>query len=126
MELEYMASINRVVEESKLEKLKYLDMFIKETLRIHPVSPLLGHNKCMENYETLEFGLSRRNSGQKDLREDRLMLEGETSDFQLIPFGFGRRGCPGLQLARTVVWLVLAQLVHCFDWKLKTTSCQVN
>ncbi|KAJ4826532.1 hypothetical protein Tsubulata_042740, partial [Turnera subulata] len=39
-------------------------------------------------------------------------------DFQLIPFGSGRRGCPGLQLGLTVVRLVLAQLLHCFDWQL--------
>ncbi|KAB1210413.1 hypothetical protein CJ030_MR6G007164 [Morella rubra] len=39
-------------------------------------------------------------------------------DFQLIPFGSGRRGCPGIQLGLTVVCLVLAQLVRCFDWEL--------
>ncbi|KAB1210417.1 hypothetical protein CJ030_MR6G007168 [Morella rubra] len=39
-------------------------------------------------------------------------------DFQLIPFGSGRRGCPGMQLGLTVVRLVVAQLVHCFDWEL--------
>ncbi|KAL1567988.1 cytochrome P450 71AU50-like [Salvia divinorum] len=38
--------------------------------------------------------------------------------FELLPFGSGRRGCPGLQLGLTVVKLVLAQLVHCFDWEL--------
>ncbi|KAK9949721.1 hypothetical protein M0R45_005238 [Rubus argutus] len=39
-------------------------------------------------------------------------------DFQLLPFGSGRRGCPGMQLGLTVVLLVVAQLVHCFDWGL--------
>ncbi|PKI76315.1 hypothetical protein CRG98_003237 [Punica granatum] len=37
---------------------------------------------------------------------------------RLIPFGSGRRGCPGLQLGLTVVKFVLAQLVHCFKWAL--------
>ncbi|RZC54569.1 hypothetical protein C5167_013480 [Papaver somniferum] len=36
-------------------------------------------------------------------------------DFQLLPFGSGRRGCPGLSLGYLVVRLVVAQLVHCFD-----------
>jgi cytochrome P450 len=41
-------------------------------------------------------------------------------DFQLIPFGSGRRGCPGLQLGLTIVRLVRAQLVHCFNWEFPT------
>ncbi|KAI9165551.1 hypothetical protein LWI28_016127 [Acer negundo] len=36
----------------------------------------------------------------------------------LLPFGSGRRGCPGMQLGLTLVRLMLAQIVHCFDWKL--------
>ncbi|XP_038719928.1 cytochrome P450 71AU50-like [Tripterygium wilfordii] len=39
-------------------------------------------------------------------------------DFKLLPFGAGRRGCPGLQLGLTMVRLMLAQMVHCFDWEL--------
>ena len=39
-------------------------------------------------------------------------------DFQFIPFGFGRRGCPGIQLGLTTAKLVLAQLVYCFNWEL--------
>ncbi|KAF2282952.1 hypothetical protein GH714_043269 [Hevea brasiliensis] len=38
--------------------------------------------------------------------------------FQLIPFGSGRRGCPGMLLGLTNVRLVVAQLVHCFNWEL--------
>jgi len=39
-------------------------------------------------------------------------------DFDLIPFGAGRRGCPGVLFAIVVNELVLANLVHQFDWKL--------
>ncbi|CDP12929.1 unnamed protein product [Coffea canephora] len=39
-------------------------------------------------------------------------------DFQFLPFGSGRRGCPGMQLGLTVVSLLVAQLVHCFYWEL--------
>ncbi|KAI9084255.1 hypothetical protein K1719_033762 [Acacia pycnantha] len=38
--------------------------------------------------------------------------------FQLIPFGYGRRKCPGQQIGLTTPKLVVAQLIHCFDWNL--------
>nr|XP_027073905.1 cytochrome P450 CYP736A12-like [Coffea arabica] len=49
-------------------------------------------------------------------RDSNIDLRGQ--DFRLIPFGSGRRICPGLQLGLTVVRFVLAQLVHCFNWEL--------
>jgi cytochrome P450 len=39
-------------------------------------------------------------------------------DFELIPFGAGRRGCPGVLFSISVSELVLANLVYQFDWKL--------
>jgi hypothetical protein len=39
-------------------------------------------------------------------------------DFESIPFGSGRRRCPGIQLGLTTIKLVIAQLVHCFNWEL--------
>uniref|UniRef100_A0A3Q7J9J8 Cytochrome P450 n=1 Tax=Solanum lycopersicum TaxID=4081 RepID=A0A3Q7J9J8_SOLLC len=39
-------------------------------------------------------------------------------DFQLLPFGSGRRSCPAMPLGIIIVHLVVAQLVHCFDWEL--------
>ncbi|KAG5611706.1 hypothetical protein H5410_022987 [Solanum commersonii] len=38
-------------------------------------------------------------------------------NFQLLPFGSSRRSCPDLQLGLTIVRLVVAQLVHSFDWE---------
>ncbi|KAF5191515.1 Cytochrome p450 [Thalictrum thalictroides] len=40
------------------------------------------------------------------------------NDFQLLPFGSGRRKCPGMQLGMIVSQLVVAQMVHCFNLKL--------
>ncbi|KAI3911198.1 hypothetical protein MKW92_040892, partial [Papaver armeniacum] len=39
-------------------------------------------------------------------------------DFELIPFGVGRRGCPGVNFSVVLVELTLANLLHCVDWKL--------
>ncbi|CAL9031580.1 unnamed protein product [Prunus brigantina] len=60
-----------------------------------------------ENVE--EFYPERFIDGNVDLRG---------YDFQLLPFGSGRRGCPAMQLGLTTVRLVLANLVHCFNWDL--------
>ncbi|KAK3007758.1 hypothetical protein RJ639_013494 [Escallonia herrerae] len=41
---------------------------------------------------------------------------GEVEGHRLMPFGMGRRSCPGASLAQRVVGLVLASLIQCFEW----------
>ncbi|KAK9288795.1 hypothetical protein L1049_017260 [Liquidambar formosana] len=126
-----------MVEETDLEKLEYLDMVVKETLRLHPVAPLLLPHESMEDCTINGFHIPKKSrilinaraigrdpnawtDANKFLPErfvgNDIDIRGR--NFQLIPFGSGRRGCPGLQLGLTVVRLVVAHLVHCFDWEL--------
>ncbi|MED6168417.1 hypothetical protein PIB30_011306 [Stylosanthes scabra] len=137
MELESVVGVNRIVEESDLEKLKYLDMVIKESMRIHPVGPLLIPHQSVEDCMVGDFFIPKNSrvivNAWTIMRDPSAWTEPEEfwperfegrdinirgKDFRLIPFGSGRRACPGLQLGLTVVRLVVAQLVHCFDWKL--------
>ena len=136
-EIETVVGMERMVDESDLQKLEYLDMVVKESMRLHPVGPLLIPHASMEDCTVNGFHIPRNsrvlinawaigrdpsswNDPEKFVPE---RFEGSSvdlrgRDFQLIPFGSGRRACPGFQLGLTVVRLVVAQLVHSFDWEL--------
>ena len=135
-DLEQIAGRNQMIDEHHLSNLEYLDCVIKESMRLHPVGPLLIHqateecvvggyhipNKARVLVNVWAIGRDpdiwpdpERFAPDRFLGS-RVDLRGQ--DFQLIPFGSGRRGCPGLQLGLTVVRLMVAQLVHCFDWEL--------
>ncbi|KAE8698053.1 CYP736A12 protein [Hibiscus syriacus] len=135
-ELEDVVGTSRTVEESDLEKLEYLGMVIKESLRLHPVAPLMVHaarEDCTVNgfhipkdarifINAWAIGRDQRVWPDADkFRPERFVgsnIDVRGQNFELIPFGSGRRICPGMQLGLTIVRFVVAQLVHCFDWKL--------
>ncbi|XP_042015621.1 cytochrome P450 71AU50-like [Salvia splendens] len=136
-EIESVVGLDEMVEESHLDKLDYLDCVVKESMRLHPVAPLLIPHESMEDCELQGFHIPKKSRLMVNVwamgrdpdvwdNPDAFTPErfvGSDVDvrgrhFQLIPFGSGRRGCPGLQLGLTVVKLVVAQLVHCFDWEL--------
>ncbi|VFQ70161.1 unnamed protein product [Cuscuta campestris] len=136
-ELGRQVGFGRVVEEKDLEHLKYLEMVIKESLRMHPVVPLLLPHAAVEDCTVGDFHVPKNARLVVNVwaitRDPNVWVnpdsfvperfEGSSVDyrgrhFELIPFGSGRRSCPGLQLGITTVRLVVAQLAHCFDWDL--------
>ncbi|PHT71995.1 hypothetical protein T459_22780 [Capsicum annuum] len=135
-ELQEVVGLERRVEESDLENLNYLDMVVKEGMRMHPVAPLFYH-ESMEDCVVSDLHIPKGSrilvncyAVQRDpnvwpepdkFLPDRFLessIDFRGHDFQLIPFGSGRRSCPGMQLGITVIRLVVAQLVHCFEWEL--------
>ncbi|KAG6767270.1 hypothetical protein POTOM_028466 [Populus tomentosa] len=136
-ELEEKIGMDRMVEESDLEGLEYLHMVIKEAFRLHPVAPLLGPHESMEDCTIDGFlipqktrvlvnvwAIGRDQSAWTDANKfipERFAgsnIDVRGRDFQLLPFGSGRRSCPGMHLGLTMVRQIVAQLVHCFDWEL--------
>ncbi|XP_077229416.1 cytochrome P450 71AU50-like [Tasmannia lanceolata] len=136
-ELEREVGMERMVAESDLVNLEYMNMVIKESMRLHPVGPLLAPHEAMEDCTVNGFYIPRKSRviingwaigrdpnswpNAEEFLPERFIgtnIDLRGRDFQLIPFGSGRRSCPGMQLGLRVVQLVLAQLVHCFDWEL--------
>ncbi|XP_010537441.1 PREDICTED: cytochrome P450 CYP736A12-like [Tarenaya hassleriana] len=137
-ELETIIGMDRKVQESDLPELEYLDMVTKEGFRLHPVGPFLVPHESMEDVVVDGFYIPRKSRvlvnvwsigrdpdvWPKNTEEfyperfenDDIDIRG--LDFRLIPFGSGRRRCPGMQIGLPIVKLVLAYLVHCFDWKM--------
>ncbi|KAL1567999.1 cytochrome P450 71AU50-like [Salvia divinorum] len=136
-ELEQVVGLKRMVEESDLDQLEYLDMIVKETFRLHPVAPLLVPHYAREDSKVNGYDIPKESrilvntyaiGRDPNVWTDPEMFiperfSGSDIDlrgqhFQLLPFGSGRRGCPGIQLGLIQVRLIVSQLVHCFDWQL--------
>ncbi|CAI0397168.1 unnamed protein product, partial [Linum tenue] len=125
------------VEEASLHRLKYLDNVIKESLRLHPPGPLLLPRENRESVELCGYHVPAKTKVFVNAwtinRDPRYWSEAEAfcperfddrvidykgNDFQFIPFGAGRRICPGFDFGVEVVKLTLANLIFHFNWKL--------
>lgn len=126
------------VEESDISRLPYLQAVFKETLRLHPAGPLLVPHKAEADTEINGYIVPRNSqilvniwaigrdssiwSNPESFEPERFLdskMDIRGQDFELIPFGSGRRICPGMPLAYRMVHLVVASLIHNFDWKLE-------
>jgi cytochrome P450 len=144
LELKQVIGEGHPVEESDISRLPYLQAILKETLRLHPSTPLLLPRKAGADVEIYGYIIPK---GAQVLvnawaigRDPTLwenanlfmpdrFLESEIDvkgrNFEIIPFGSGRRICPGLPLAIRVLHLMLGSLIHTFDWKLENgVNCE--
>lgn len=139
-ELAAVVGLDRPVQESDLEKLPYLKCAVKETLRLHPPIPLLLHETAEESQVAgylvparsrvmvNVWAIGRQASVWKEAEEfrpARFVPGGEAAavdfkgnSFEFLPFGSGRRSCPGMQLGLLALELAVAQMAHCFAWAL--------
>ncbi|KAJ9672360.1 hypothetical protein PVL29_025827 [Vitis rotundifolia] len=124
-------------DETVVRELKYLKLVIKETLRLHPPVPLLipreSRERCAINgYEIPvktrviinAWAIARDPkywSDAESFNPERFLdssIDYQGTNFEYIPFGAGRRMCPGILFGMANVELALAQLLYHFDWKL--------
>ncbi|KAJ9680866.1 hypothetical protein PVL29_020006 [Vitis rotundifolia] len=127
-ELGKVVGKEKIVEESDISKLPYLQAVVKETFRFHPPVPflILGY-AVPKNAHVLVIGWAIGRDSTISSNPNLFVLERfleceidvKSRDFQLSPFGAGRRICSGLLLGHRMVHLMLASLLHSFDWKLE-------
>ncbi|KAJ0972794.1 hypothetical protein J5N97_020753 [Dioscorea zingiberensis] len=128
---------NDKVEEHHLDKLDYLKLVIKESLRMHPPAPLLLPRETTQACTIKGYVIPEKTrvlinakaiamdpkswENPEDFFPERFLeknVDFRGQDFDFIPFGVGRRSCPGINFATAVIELVLSNLLFHFDWTL--------
>jgi cytochrome P450 len=127
------------VTEADLQasSLPYLKLVIKETLRLHPPAPLLVPRESIEACEIESYTIPAKSrvivnawaigrdpkcwDDADEFKPER--FEGSTVDFngssyEFLPFGAGRRMCPGIAYGLPVMEIALVQLLYHFNWSL--------
>ncbi|CAI9301314.1 unnamed protein product [Lactuca saligna] len=134
-EIEKVVGKDRLLQESDIPNLPYLQAIVKETLRLHPAAPMIPRQSTEEctvagyfipanttifvnvwalgrdpnHWENpLEFKPERIQERQLDVRGQH---------FQMLPFGSGRRMCPGISIALSLIQATLGAMIQCFEWK---------
>ncbi|KAL9231844.1 hypothetical protein vseg_007014 [Gypsophila vaccaria] len=130
------------LREDDLQSLNYFKAVVKETFRLHPAAPLLIAHQAIrktkiddDSYDILPetivlvnvWAIGRDPTSWGDDPEkfmpERFLgssIDFKGQDFELLPFGAGRRMCPGMHLGTVNVELGLANLLYSFDWGLPT------
>ncbi|CAN6162312.1 unnamed protein product [Urochloa humidicola] len=125
------------VQPDDLPKLRYLKMVLKETLRLHPAVPMLVPRETMQAVSIGGYDVPAKTrifvnvwaigrdpaswASPNEFDPDR--FDGSDMDFngahfELLPFGAGRRMCPGLAMGVSTMEFTMANLLYCFDWEL--------
>ncbi|KAK6259732.1 hypothetical protein SCA6_014206 [Theobroma cacao] len=135
-ELDLKIGRDRWVEDCDIEKLVYLQAIIKETFRLYPAAPLSVPHQAMEYCRISGYHIPKGTrlfvnvwklqrdpriwSNPEEFEPERFLTSYQNVDilgqhFELIPFGSGRRSCPGMSWALQVIRLTIARLLQGFD-----------
>ncbi|KAL1212612.1 Cytochrome P450 71B14 [Cardamine amara subsp. amara] len=125
------------ITEEVIERLEYLKMVIKEAFRINPLVPLLIPREASKDLKIGGYDIPKKTwihvnvwaihrnpnvwKDPEAFIPERFMdsqIDYKGLNFELLPFGSGRRMCPGIGVAMSLVHLTLINLLYRFDWKL--------
>lgn len=143
-EMDSVVGRDRLVEDSDIPSLHYLQAVVKETLRLHPPAPIitrLSREDCKFGGFDVPRGTLAVVNAHSVMRDpevwdkpdefypERFLLAipkeeadektgRKGQDLNFWSFGGGRRRCPGVNLAFSLINATVAAMVQCFDWKL--------
>ncbi|GJW54465.1 flavonoid 3'-hydroxylase [Tanacetum coccineum] len=140
-EIDSVVGQDRLVTELDLSQLTYLQALVKEVFRLHPSTPLSLPRISSESCEVDGYYIPKGSTllvnvwaiardpkmwaDPLEFRPSRFLPGGEKptadvkgNDFEVIPFGAGRRICAGMSLGLRMVQLLIATLIQTFDWEL--------
>ncbi|RWW02295.1 hypothetical protein GW17_00034630 [Ensete ventricosum] len=134
-ELDAKIGQGRIAEEEDIPDLPYLNCVITETLRLYPSVPLLVPHESSQDCTVGGYDVARGTmllvnawaihrdpntwDDPQEFKPERFQCEEakEEAGLRMLPFGAGRRKCPGEGLAMRLIGLALATLIHCFEWE---------
>ncbi|CAI9094349.1 OLC1v1030074C1 [Oldenlandia corymbosa var. corymbosa] len=143
-EIRDLVGKNGIITDEILQQLPYLDAVIKETFRLYPPVPVLLPRETIQDCDIEGYFVKSKTmiiinawaiardpecwKNPEDFAPERFLnssVDVKGNDFQLIPFGAGRRGCPGISLAMStfstsIAKIALAYFLYSFDWELPT------
>lgn len=147
-EIDDVVGRDRLVKESDLPSLNYIKACAKESFRRHPVAPFnIPHVALVDtvvNGYTIPKGshvlLSRSGLGQnprvwekplefmpeRHLKSDGTNVVLTDSEFKILSFSSGRRGCLAVNLGTNITTMLLARLVQGFTWSVPTNMKQID
>lgn len=136
-ELDRVVGRDRIITEADFVNLPYLNCLVKEALRLHPPTPLMLPHKANTNVKLAGYDIPKGSNVHVNVwaiardpqvwkeplefrperfQEEDIDIKGH--DFRVLPFGAGRRVCPGAQLGIYLVESMLGHLLHQFKWDL--------
>ncbi|CAI0464948.1 unnamed protein product, partial [Linum tenue] len=132
-ELDNVIGNDRLVQESDYAKLPYLQSIVYETLRLYPTGPLLMPHESLEDCVIGGYPIPKQTMllvNAWAIHRDPAVWEEPTRFWperhaagvepdgrKYLPFGVGRRSCPGYGLPYRVVSAALGALIQCFEWE---------
>ncbi|KAH0468066.1 hypothetical protein IEQ34_003099 [Dendrobium chrysotoxum] len=136
-ELRKVAHGEDMISEELLGELSYLKVFIKEVIRLHPPAPLLLPRESLQDCQIQGYNIPKQTrllinawafgrdesywEAPEQFKPERFFdcsVDYKGKDFYFIPFGVGRRICPGMDYSMAIIEIALANLLHRFDWSL--------